>query len=140
MKYKMRFYSHWLHVLWMYNFVNVYYPFASKAWNTAALILYGIMGGCDYANRMYAFWKARLHAVNENPDVADKFSLGEFFVAFLASISSSYWLLDTFIPAWCWLLILALAWVGDTVVEKRWKYHFDKLERSAYSHVPNVPP
>lgn len=137
--FKMRFYSHWIHVIWMYKFVNVYYPFESKVWNTAVLVLYGVMGGCDYANRMYKVWKARLHAVNENPNVADKFSLGEFFIAFLASVCSAYWLLDTFIQPWCWLILLACAWLGDAVLAKRWKFHFDKLERSAYSHVPSVP-
>ena len=47
----MRFYSHWIHVIWLYRLVDIYYPFASRSWNTATLILYGIVGGCDYANR-----------------------------------------------------------------------------------------
>lgn len=135
----MRFYSHWIHVIWMYKLVNAYYPFESKVWNTVVLAMYGIMGGCDYTNRMYNTWKARLHAVNENPNVADKFSLGEFFIAFLASICSVYWLLDTFLPAWCWLVLLVCAWVGHIALAKRWKFHFDKLKQSAYSHVPSVP-
>lgn len=135
----MRFYSHWIHVIWLYNFVNVYYPFASRSWNTAVLVMYGITAGCDYVSRTYKIWKSRLHAVNENPDVADQFSLGEFFIALLASISSAYWTLPNYLPAWLWLILLVCAWVGHVALQKRWKFHLDKLRQSAYSHVPTNP-
>jgi hypothetical protein len=131
----MRFYSHWIHIIWLYKITDYYYPFETKTLNTVVLFSYGVMGGCDYTDRMYKVWHKRLHAVNEDPNVADAFSLGEFFIAFLASISSVYWFLDTLIVPWVWLIILVAAWSGHYLIAKRWKFHFDKLERSAYRHV-----
>ena len=134
----MRFYSHWLHVLWLYRFVDIYYPFTSKTWNTVTLILYGIVGGCDYANRMYPVWHNRLHAVNENPNVADRFSLSEFAVAFIASIVSAYWILDNLIPQWAWIILLLKAWAGDIILKRLWRKHLSKLSQATYRHVPGV--
>ena len=134
----MRFYSHWLHVLWLYRFVDIYYPFTSKTWNTVTLILYGIVGGCDYANRMYPVWHNRLHAVNENPNVADRFSLSEFAVAFIASIVSAYWILDNLIPPWAWIILLLKAWAGDIILKRLWRKHLSKLSQATYRHVPGV--
>ena len=132
----MRFYSHWIHVIWLYRLVDVYYPFASKPWNTATLILYGVVGGCDYANRMYPVWHNRLHAVNENPNVADRFSLSEFVVAFVASIVSAYWFLDTLLPQWAWVILLVKAWLGDVLLKRLWNKHISKLRQATYRHVP----
>lgn len=132
----MRFYSHWIHVIWLYRFVNVYYPIATKHLNTVVLFLYAVMGGCDYAIRMYEVWKNRLHAVNENPSVADNFSLGEFFVAFLASFSSAFWLLDNLCPPWVWSIVLLCSWIGHYLLDRRWRSHFNRLQHAAYRHVP----
>ena len=132
----MRFYSHWIHVIWLYRLVDIYYPFALKSWNTATLVLYGIVGGCDYANRMYPVWHNRLHAVNENPNVADRFSLSEFVVAFLASIVSAYWFLDNLLPPWVWLILLVKAWGGDFILKRLWNKHLSKLTQATYRHVP----
>jgi len=132
----MRFYSHWVHIIWLYRLVDVYYPFTSKTWNTVTLVLYGIVGGCDYANRMYPVWHTRLHAVNENPNVADRFSLSEFVVALIASVASAYWLLDTLLPPWAWGILLIQAWVGDFMLKRLWKKHLTKLTQATYRHVP----
>lgn len=135
---KMRFYSHWIHVIWLYKLVDVYYPFATEGWDTVTLFLYGIVGGCDYAIRMYPIWHNRLHAVNENMNVADKFSVYEFIVAALASLCSVYWFLKTIIPAYVWAIWLILAWVGHVVLSKIWKLRLNKLQASTYKHVPSV--
>lgn len=134
----MRFYSHWIHVLWLYRLVNAYYPFQTKQWNTAVLVMYSITAGCDYSIRMYKVWESRAHAVNQSK-VADQVSIAEFFFAFLASLGSGYWLLDNLIPPWLWLVFLGSAWTGHVVLQRRWKFYFDKLRQSAYSHVPSDP-
>lgn len=126
-------------MLWLYKFINAYYPFESKSWNTAVVIMYSITAGCDYAIRMFRVWETRAHAVSESTNIADEFSLGEFFIAFLASLSSAYWLLDNLIPPWLWAVFLLCAWTGHVVLQRRWKFHFDKLRQSAYSHVPSHP-
>lgn len=135
---KMRFYSHWIHVIWLYKLIDLYYSFSTKTSNTATLILYGILGGSDYANRMYPVWHNRLHAVNENPNVADKFSIWEFMVSNTASMCSVYWFLNTFIPPWVWVILLGLSWLGDYLLRRSWRSHLTKLQRAAYKHVPSV--
>ena len=134
----MRFYSNWIHIVWFYKLLDLYYMFSTKTWNTTTLFLYGILGGSDYANRMYPVWHNRLHAVNENQNVADRFSIWEFFVSTIASICSVYWFLDTHVPAWVWLVLLVLAWVGDRLVKRAWKAHLDKLQRATYKYVPTL--
>ena len=134
----MRFYSHWIHVIWLYRLVNIYYPFASETRNTITLLLYGIVGGCDYANRMYPIWHKRLHAVNENPNVADRFSLFEFAITFLASIVSAYWMLDNLIPPWAWGILLITSWIGHIILRKLWQKHLSRLTQATYRHVPGV--
>ena len=132
----MRFYSDWIHALWLYKLVDVYYPFATKTWNTVTLVLYGIVGGCDYALRMYPIWHTRLHAVNENLNVADRFSVYEFAVSCVASIASGFWFFDTHLPAYSWVIFIVVAWVGDFVLNKTWKAHLSRLQASTYKHVP----
>lgn len=134
----MRFYSNWIHIIWLYKLLDFYYMFSTKTWNTVTLFLYGILGGCDYANRMYPVWHNRLHAVNENQNVADRFSIWEFLVSNIASVCSIYWFFDTYIPVWLWVILLALAWVGDRLLKRAWKSHLDKLQRATYKHVPTV--
>ena len=104
--------------------------------DTVAFFLYGIMGGCDYANSMYPVWHSRLHAVGEDSAVADKFSIYEFFVAFLASLASSYWLLDTRLPDLAWVGIVLCAWIGHVILASAWQRRLGKLKHAAYRHVP----
>ena len=85
---------------------------------------------------MYPVWHTRLHAVNENPNVADRFSLSEFVVAFVASIVSAYWFLDTLIPQWAWVILLVKAWLGDVLLKRLWNKHISKLRQATYRHVP----
>ena len=132
----MRFYSDWIHVIWLYKLVNVYYPFATKTWNTVTLFLYGIVGGCDYAIRMYPVWHNRLHAVNENLNVADRFSVYEFLVSTLASVCSVYWFFETHIPAYVWACMLIICWVGHIILKRVWTLYLNKLQASTYKHVP----
>lgn len=134
----MRFYSNWIHVIWLYKLLDSYYSFSTKAWGTMTLVLYGILGGSDYANRMYPVWYNRLHAVNESPRVADRFSIWEFIVSTVASVCSVYWFLDTHIPAWVWVILLVFAWCGDHLLKKAWRLHLTKLQKAAYNHVPTV--
>ena len=133
---KMRFYSNWIHAIWLYKLVDVYYPFSSKTWNTVTLVLYGIVGGCDYAIRMYPVWHTRLHAVNENQNVADRFSIYEFAVSCVASMCSIYWFLDNYVPPYVWAICLVITWVGHFVLKKSWTFHLGKLRASTYKHVP----
>ena len=132
----MRFYSDWVHSIWLYKIVDFYYPFSSKTWNTVTLVLYGIVGGADYALRMFPVWHTRLHAVNENLSVADRFSLYEFAVSCIASMVSAYWFFATHVPPLVWAIALALAWIGDFLLQKSWKLHLGKLQASTYKHVP----
>jgi hypothetical protein len=132
----MRFYSDWVHSIWLYKIVDFYYPFSSKTWNTVTLVLYGIVGGADYALRMFPVWHTRLHAVNENLSVADRFSLYEFAVSCIASMVSAYWFFETHVPPLVWAIALALAWIGDFLLQKSWKLHLGKLQASTYKHVP----
>ena len=134
----MRFYSNWIHVIWLYKLLDLYYIFSTKTWDTTTLFLYGILGGSDYASRMYPVWHNRLHAVNENPNVADRFSIWEFLVSNIASICSVYWFLNTYIPAWVWVILLIFAWAGDHLLQRAWRSHLTKLQRAAYKHVPTV--
>lgn len=131
-----RFYSHWIHAIWFYRVLQCYYDHLDVRLNTAVLFLYGVMGGCDYAICMYDIWHNRLHAVGEDPKVADKFSIYEFAVAFLASFSSAYWLLETVIPVYVWFIVLVLSWVGHTVLARVWRVRISKLRHTAYRHVP----
>lgn len=131
-----RFYSHWIHVLWVYRWMQNYFIVRNRNMDTVAFFLYGIMGGCDYANSMYPIWHNRLHAVGEDVSVADKFSIYEFFVAFLASLASSYWLLDTQVPDIAWLVILACSWIGHLTLANLWQSRIGKLKHAAYRHVP----
>ena len=133
---KMRFHSNWIHVIWLYKLVDFYYPFATAMWNTVTLVLYGIVGGCDYALRMYPVWHTRLHAVNESLSVADRFSLYEFAVSMVASMVSVFWFFETHVPPFVWAIALALAWIGDFLLQKSWKLHLGKLQASTYKHVP----
>ena len=132
----MRFYSNWIHAIWLYKLVDFYYPFATKNWNTVTLFLYGVVGGCDYALRMFPVWHTRLHAVNESLSVADRFSLYEFTVSFVASVVSVFWFFETHIPVYVWAIMLAVAWIGDFILKKRWQHHLSKLQASTYKHVP----
>lgn len=132
----MRFYSDWVHAIWLYKIVDFYYPFASKTWNTVTLVLYGIVGGADYALRMFPVWHTRLHAVNESLSVADRFSLYEFAVSCIASMVSAYWFFESHVPPFVWGIALALAWIGDFLLQKSWKMHLSKLQASTYKHVP----
>jgi hypothetical protein len=134
----MRFYSNWIHIIWLYKLVDYYYCFSNKNWNTVAIVLYGVLGGSDYANRMYPVWHNRLHAVNENPNVADRFSIWEFVVSNIASVCSVYWFFDSHILPWIWLVLLVFAWVGDYMLRKAWRHHLTKLQRAAYKHCPTV--
>ena len=124
--------------MWLYKLVDFYYPFASKNWNTVTLVLYGIVGGCDYALRMYPVWHTRLHAVNESLTVADRFSLYEFAVSCIASMCSIYWFFETHVPPFAWAICLAVSWVGDFILKKTWKMHLSKLQASSYRHVPTA--
>ena len=132
----MRFYSNWIHAIWLYKLIDFYYPFATKNWNLVTLVLYGIVGGCDYALRMYPVWHTRLHAVNENENVADRFSLYEFIVSCIASMVSIFWFLETEIPAYVWVIFVTFAWIGDFILKKMWNIHLGKLQASTYKHVP----
>lgn len=123
--------------MWLYKIVDFYYPFASKTWNTVTLVLYGIVGGCDYAIRMYPVWHTRLHAVGENMNVADQFSMFEFAVSALASICSVYWFFETHVQPYIWVICLVATWIGDFVLGKSWKMHLGKLRASTYKHVPS---
>ena len=134
----MRFYSHWVHVIWLYKLLDYFYNFSTKSWNTAAVILYGILGGSDYANRMYPVWHNRLHAVNENPNVADRFSIWEFVVSSVSSVCSVYWFFESYIHPWVWVVLLVIAWIGDYMLRKAWRHHLTKLQRAAYKHCPTV--
>lgn len=134
----MRFYSNWIHVIWLYKLLDLYYMFSSQASDTFTIFLYGILGGSDYANRMYPVWHNRLHAVNENPHVADRFSIWEFIVSDLASMCSVYWFLNTLIPPWVWVVCLVLSWVGDYFLRRAWRTHLTKLQRAAYTNVPTI--
>lgn len=125
-----------MHVIWFYRALQHYYLSADARMDTVVLLLYGVMGGCDYAICMYDIWHNRLHAVGEDPNVADKFSIYEFAVAYLASFSSAYWLLDTVIPAYVWATVLVLAWVGHTILERVWRVRISRLRHAAYRHVP----
>lgn len=131
-----RFYSHWLHVLWVYRLLQNYAITPNRTMDTVALFLYGIMGGCDYANSMYPVWHNRLHAVGEDSAVADKFSVYEFFVAFLASLVSAYWLLDTWVPDYAWAALCACAWAGHAALARMWAHRIGRLKHAAYRHVP----
>ena len=134
----MRFYSNWIHCVWLYKLVDFYYPFATTTWNTVTLVLYGIVGGCDYALRMYPVWHTRLHAVNESLNVADRFSLYEFGVSCIASMVSVYWFFETQVPPFVWAICLVVAWIGDFILQKSWKMHLGKLQASTYRHVPTA--
>lgn len=134
----MRFYSDWIHAIWLYKLVNFYYPFSTKTLNTVTLVLYGIVGGCDYALRMYPVWHTRLHAVNESLAVADRFSLYEFAVSMVASMVSVFWFFKTHVPPLVWGIALAAAWIGDFLLEKSWRLHLGKLRASTYKHVPTA--
>ena len=127
-----RFYSHWLHVIWLYRLVGI----TDVRMNTAVLFLYGIMGGCDYANSMYPVWHNRLHAVGEEKSVADTFSLYEFVVSYISSVTAAYWLLDTLVPSYVWCIFLVLSWVGHVVLGKLWMRRISKLRHTTYRHVP----
>ena len=116
--------------------MQVYIVTPNRDMDTLAFFLYGIMGGCDYANSMYPVWHHRLHAVGEESAVADKFSIYEFFVAFLASLASSYWLLNTHISPFVWLALLASAWAGHIFLHRAWKRRLSRLKHAAYRHVP----
>ena len=133
-----RFYSHWIHVIWFFRYVQSYYDTIDLRLNTAVLLLYGVMGGCDYANSMYQVWYNRLHAVGEDSKVADTFSLYEFAVTYVASVSSAYWLIETVIPAYVWLILLALSWSGHLILSRMWRVRISKLRHTAYRHVPTV--
>ena len=132
----MRFYSDWIHAVWIYKLVGFYYPFTTKTWNTVTLVLYGVVGGADYALRMYPVWHTRLHAVNQSLAVADRFSLYEFVVSCIASMVSVYWFFQTHVPPFVWGIALAVAWIGDFLLKKSWKLHLGKLQASTYKHVP----
>ena len=132
----MRFYSDWIHSIWLYKLVDYYYPFSSKTWNTVTLVLYGIVGGADYALRMYPVWHTRLHAVNQSLAVADRFSIYEFVVSCIASMVSVFWFFQTHVPPFVWGIALAVAWIGDFLLKKSWKLHLSKLQASTYKHVP----
>ena len=132
----MRFYSNWVNAIWLYKFVDYHYPFATKTWNTVTLVLYGVVGGADYALRMYPVWHTRLHAVNESLSVADRFSIYEFTVSCIASMVSAYWFFQTHVPPFVWGIALAVAWIGDFLLEKSWKLHLSRLQASTYKHVP----
>ena len=124
---QMRFFSNWIHAIWLYKLVDFYYPFATKTWNTVTLVLYGVVGGADYALRMYPVWHTRLHAVNQSLNVADRFSIYEFLVSMVASMA---------VPPFVWVIALAVAWIGDFLLKKSWKLHLGKLQASTYKHVP----
>ena len=132
----MRFYSDWIHAVWIYKLVDFYYPFATKTWNTVTLVLYGVVGGADYALRMYPVWHTRLHAVNQSLNVADRFSIYEFVVSCIASMVSVFWFFETHVPPFVWAIALAAAWIGDFLLKKSWKLHLGKLQASTYKHVP----
>ena len=132
----MRFYSDWIHAVWIYKLVDFYYPFATKTWNTVTLVLYGVVGGADYALRMYPVWHTRLHAVNQSLNVADRFSIYEFVVSMVASMVSVFWFFETNVPPLVWGIALAVAWIGDFLLKKSWKLHLGKLQASTYKHVP----
>lgn len=134
----MRFYSNWIHIIWLYKLADLYYTFSNKTWNTVAIFLYGVLGGSDYANRMYPVWHTRLHAVNENVHVADRFSIWEFVVSNIASVCSVYWFFESYILPWVWVVLLVFAWVGDYMLKKAWRHHLTKLQRAAYKHCPTV--
>lgn len=131
-----RFTSIWIHFLWLYRMLDVYYPFSTVNWNTATLFLYGLVAACDYANEMYPVWHTRLHSVGEDVNVADKFSLLEFAVAYLAGVASAYWFLDTHVSPVAWLCILTFAWIGHFALIKVWDRHLSRLRYAAYGHVP----
>lgn len=125
-------------MIWFYKLLDFYYMFSTKTLNTITLFLYGILGGSDYATRMYPVWHNRLHAVNENLNVADRFSIWEFLVSNIASICSVYWFFETYVPVWIWVILLIFAWLGDCLVKRAWRSHLKKLQMAAYKHVPTV--
>ena len=123
-------------MIWLYRLVDEYYPFANRSWNTGTLLLYALTHACDYANRQYPVWHTRLNAVGENLNVADKFALAEFAVAFLAGFSLAYWCLDTIVHPFGWLIVHVAAWAGNFVLARMWDRHLSRLRHATYGHVP----
>ena len=91
-----RFYSHWIHVIWIYRWMQKYFIVPNKDMDTVAFFLYGIMGGCDYANSMYPVWHNRLHAVGGTAPW--RTSSPSTSSSLATSLASCYWLLDTRMP------------------------------------------
>ena len=131
-----RFYSVYIHLIWIYRCLDIYYPCASITSNTAILCIYGIIGGADYILRMQPIWKTNLHAVGERTEISEYFSIIEFMSTYFASVSAAYWMLPSYIPTELWIFALIITWISDKVIAYLWKKHLSRLKHATFGHLP----